>query len=143
MKKLFSYFFLLLFLGQYGVGMDIKDFDKNFRLLPRPQKIEILTGTGITPGSLRSFFLSGTSKKPVLDGILKSLSLSGKSGPGVLAMNISSDNGLPGSTEGYVLEIKDGGAIINARDQAGLFYGGQTLTQMLEDASDQQVPIPA
>src|SRR5687768_5135576 len=104
MKKLFSYFFLLLFLGQHIAGMDIKDFDKNFRLLPHPQKIEILTGKGITPASLRSFFLSGTSQKPVLNGILRSLPLSGKSGPGVLAMNISNDNDLPGLTEAYILE---------------------------------------
>ena len=33
--------------------------------------------------------------------------------------------------------------LINARSQAGLFYGSQTLLQMLEDANDQRVAIPA
>ena len=89
MKKLFSYFFLLLFLtGQYAWGIDIKDFDKYFKLLPQPQKIEVLTGKGITSSSLRSVFLNGTSQRPVLYGVLNSLPLSDKSGPGVLVMNI-------------------------------------------------------
>lgn len=135
---------MLLFLtGQDVWGNDIKDFDKYFKLLPQPQKIEVLTGKGITSGALRSIFLNGTSQKPVLYGILNSLTLSDKSGPGVLIMNISRDQALPGSTEGYILEIKDGGVIINAKSQAGLFYGSQTLIQMLEDANHQQVAIPA
>ncbi len=143
MKKLFCYFFLLLFLtGQYASGMDIKDFEKYFKLLPQPQKIEILSGKGITYSSFRSIFLKGTSQKPVLYGVLKSLPLANKSGPGVLTMNLSNDQQLPGSTEGYILEIKNGGAVINARSQAGLFYACQTLLQMLEDASDQQILIP-
>ena len=134
MKKIFCYLLLLLFLAcQYASGNDIKDFDKHFQLLPRPQKIEILTGKGINSSSLGSIFLNGTSQKPVLYGVLNTLPLSNKSGPGVLEMNISNDQLLPSSTEGYILEIKNGGVIINARSQAGLFYGSQTLLQMLEE----------
>jgi len=144
MKKVFNYCFLLLLLnGQYIRGIDIKDFDKYFKLLPQPQKIEILTGQGITHGSLRSIFLKGGSQKPVLYGLLSSLQRSDKPGPGVLTMIISDDQSLLNSPEGYILEIKNGQAIINARSQAGLFYGSQTLLQMLEDANDQQVAIPA
>jgi N-acetyl-beta-hexosaminidase len=58
-------------------------------------------------------------------------------------MIISDDQALPSSPEGYILEIKNGQSTINARGQAGLFYGSQTLLQMLEDANDQQVAIPA
>ena len=71
MKKIFNYCFLLLLLnGQYREEIDIKDFDKYFKLLPRPQKIEILTGKGIIPDALHSIFLKGTSQKPVLYGML-------------------------------------------------------------------------
>ena len=144
MKKIFNYCFLLLLLnGQYAREIDLKDFEKYFKLLPQPQKIEILTGQGITQGSLRSIFLKGGSQKPVLYGLLNSLQRSDKPGPGVLTMIISDDQALPNSPEGYILEIKNGQSTINARGQAGLFYGSQTLLQMLEDANDQQVAIPA
>ena len=144
MKKIFNYCFLLLLLnGQYAREIDLKDFEKYFKLLPQPQKIEILTGQGITQGSLRSIFLKGGSQKPVLYGLLNSLQRTDKPGPGVLTMIISDDQALPNSPEGYILEIKNGQSTINARGQAGLFYGSQTLLQMLEDANDQQVAIPA
>ncbi len=144
MKKVFNYCFLLLLLnGQYAREIDLRDFDKYFKLLPQPQKIDILTGQGITQGSLRSIFLKGGSQKPVLDGVLNSLQRADKPGPGVLTMIISDDQALPNSSEGYILEIKNGQSTINARGQAGLFYGSQTLLQMLEDANDQQVSIPA
>ena len=144
MKKVFNYCFLLLLLnGQYTREIDLKDFEKHFKLLPQPQKIEILTGQGIGHSSLRSIFLKGGSQKPVLYGVLNSLQRSDKAGPGVLTMIISDDQALPNSPEGYILEIKNGQSTINARGQAGLFYGSQTLLQMLEDANDQQVAIPA
>jgi hexosaminidase len=144
MKKVFNYFFLLLLLnGQYTREIDLKDFEKHFKLLPQPQKIEILTGQGITHSSLRSIFLKGVSQKPVLYGVLNTLQRSDRPGPGVLTMIISDDQALPSSPEGYILEIKNGQSTINARGQAGLFYGSQTLLQMLEDANDQQVAIPA
>src|SRR5687768_2916936 len=144
MKKAFNYCFLLLLLnGQWARETGIKDFERYFKLLPQPQKIEVLGGQGITHGALRSVFLKGTSQKPVLYGLLHSLQRSDKSGPGVLTMSISNDQTLPNSNEGYILEIKNGQASVNARSQAGLFYGSQTLLQLLEDASDQRVAIPA
>ena len=76
-------------------------------------------------------------------GALSSMQYSDKPGHGVLTLNISNDQSLPNSTEGYILEINNGQASISSRDQAGLFYGGQTLLQMLEDAADQKVAIPA
>ncbi len=58
-------------------------------------------------------------------------------------MEISNSNNLPGSTEGYILEIKDQQVMLRAKDKAGLFYGCQTLLQLLEDAHDQNMAIPA
>ena len=50
---------------------------------------------------------------------------------------------LPESPEGYVMQISEGQVSISSRSEAGLFYGCQTLLQLLEDASDQQIPVPA
>lgn len=115
-----------------------------FKLMPSPQKIELTPASeGLTYSSLRTIYLQGSALRPVLYESLKSLPLASKSGKGILTLNISAGNKLPQSSEGYVMEIKDGQVIINARAQAGLFYGCQTLLQLLEDARDQQVEIPA
>jgi hypothetical protein len=58
-------------------------------------------------------------------------------------MNLSDNKNIPASTEGYILEIKDGQVMISSRNQAGLFYGSQTLLQLLEDANDKGISIPA
>ncbi|MEO6720009.1 MAG: glycoside hydrolase family 20 zincin-like fold domain-containing protein, partial [Ferruginibacter sp.] len=122
---------------------DIKDFEKHFKLMPMPQKIELLEGRGLTASSLRSLFLQGTSTRPVLNGLLANLPLSQKAGTGVLVLKISTDKNIPLSGEGYVIELRNNQVMITARSQAGLFYGGQTLLQLLEDAQDQQISIPA
>ena len=124
-------------------ALELKDFEENFKLLPRPKKIELLAWKGISYNSLRSVFLEGTSVKPVLYGALSLLPLTIKAGIGVLVLSLSNDKDIPASTEGYILEIKNGQVIIHARSHAGLFYGCQTLLQLLEDANDQNIIIPA
>jgi hypothetical protein len=133
----------LLFTGLYTSGADIKDFEKHFKLMPQPQKIELLNEKGLASTSLRSVFLQGTSARPVLNGVLASLPLATKPAPGVLVLNISTDKSIPSSNEGYVIELRNNGVTVRARTQAGLFYGCQTLLQLLEDARDQQISIPA
>src|SRR5699024_4812689 len=53
------------------------------------------------------------------------------------------DKKLPKSREGYILKVKDGQVSISARTQAGLFYGCQTLSQLLSDARDGRIKIPS
>jgi len=143
MKQLSCYFLLFFLLsGLRAFAFDIKDFEKHFKLLPQPQKIELLNGKGISYNSLQYIFLDGTFPKPVLYGSLKSLPLTNRQGRGALVMTISSDSDLPESPEGYVLEIKTEQVILRAKDNAGLFYGCQTLLQLLEDAHDEQLNIP-
>jgi hypothetical protein len=59
-----------------------------------------------------------------------------------VVFKIDENSSLP-SAEGYILEIKNGYVTITAKSQSGLFYGGQTLSQLFEDARDQQVSIPS
>jgi hypothetical protein len=47
------------------------------------------------------------------------------------------------SPEGYILEIKGNSASITAKDSAGIFYGDQTLHQLVQDATDQNISIPS
>jgi len=115
---------------------------KHFKLLPAPQKIELTPGKGIFYNDLQAIHLQGAAKRPVLYELLKGLPLADKKGKGIITLNLSDDNNLPSSSEGYVLEIKDDQVIIGAKTQAGLFYGSQTLLQLMEDARDQHINIP-
>ncbi len=142
MKKLFIYnLAALLFCGHFAQAIDVKGFEKYFKFLPQPHKIELLGGKGISITSLRSIYLQGTSR-PVLYGFLKSLPLSEKAGQGILTLEISINSDIPESPEGYKLEAKDGQITIQGRCEAGLFYGCQTLLQLLDDARDQDINIP-
>ena len=138
-----SFFLSLLLASAYAFGADIKDFEKNFKLMPQPQKIELLAGKGLSALSLQSVYLQGTAQKPVLQGLLASLPYASRSGTGILTLQLSDNPSRPASKEGYVMEIKNDQVSVSAREQAGLFYACQTLFQLLEDAGDQKIAIPA
>src|SRR4026207_2217294 len=128
MKQLRCYIIqVLLFTGLYTSATGIKDFEKHFKLMPQPQKIELLNENGLPAMFLQSVFLQGTSARPVLNGVLASLPLTTKPAPGVLILNISTGKNIPSSNEGYVIELRNSEVSVSARSQAGLFYGCQTL----------------
>ncbi|WP_018614170.1 glycoside hydrolase family 20 zincin-like fold domain-containing protein [Segetibacter koreensis] len=135
--------FLFSLISLHLYAFDKEDFDKHFKLMPEPQKIELIKGKGISANTLRSVLLKGTTVKPVLYGVLQSLPLTSTAGAGVLELNITTSKNSAASPESYTIKINDNHVVINAVDQAGLFYGCQTLLQLLEDADAQQIEIPA
>jgi hexosaminidase len=141
MKKLHSLCLLLsLFICLHVSAFNKQDFDRYFKLMPQPKKIEVLNAKGIIYNSLQSVYLKGATVKPVLYGELKHLPVATKEGSGVLVLSLSADNKSP---EGYRLEIRNNEVVITAGDEAGLFYGCITLWQLLQDAHAQQIEIPA
>ncbi|QMU31058.1 beta-N-acetylhexosaminidase [Adhaeribacter radiodurans] len=144
MRYLYLLFLCISFVNQVKAQTtDLANFKENFKLLPQPQKIEILSGKGLASTSVKNIFLNGSAQKPVLSGLLENLPLSASAGKNSLILTISSNNDVPASPEGYFLRVENDQVHISARDQAGLFYGCQTLNQLLEDARDQQIKIPA
>ena len=144
MRFLLLPFLLLLLLNKVSATPPgIAAFEDNFKLLPKPQKIEMLAGKGIAYTALKNIHLQGSAEKPIVSGLLEPLSLITEAGKGVLTLAIATDNQVPASPEGYTLQIENDRVFISACDQAGLFYGCQTLNQLLEDARDQQLEIPA
>jgi hypothetical protein len=109
---------------------------------PLPQKVELISGKGLLYTDIRGVHLQDKVSRPVMRGLLSNLPLVGYRSPGSVSLVIDSKLGLP-SPEGYQLEIIDGKAIVQAMEPAGLFYGIQTLSQLLEDSQDQQIEIPA
>jgi len=142
MKRRFynSLFFILIFLR--GQASTIEDFNQHFRLIPQPQKIELLKTKGLLYSDIRNILLLNTKEKPVMSGLLSSLPAVNSAAAGTVSLIIDKDLKLP-SGEAYILEVKAKQVSIKANDQAGLFYGIQTLKQLLEDSRDQQIEIPA
>src|SRR5689334_3452352 len=95
----FIVFFFLMALPD--LAYDLKDFEKQFKLIPQPKKVELLQTKGIAANALQSIWLKGTTDRPVLYGLLNELPLAKKEGPGVITLNLSTDNGVPESDEGY------------------------------------------
>ncbi len=114
-----------------------------FLILPQPQNFELLPGDGLAYGKLYTLKISGDFDRPVMGNILSLLSERNKQNSGTLTLKLDSTGNAPESHEGYVLTIKNGNAAIEARGEAGLFYGCQTLEQLLEDARDFKTAIPA
>jgi hexosaminidase len=142
MKLIIRYFIFFLLLSPKIFATNVDEFNQHFKLLPQPQKIELLNEKGLYYTDLRDVYLKNTNQKPVMTGLLENLPLSGIQKEGTLSLILSHDLGLP-SPEGYTLEIKDKQVIIQAEQEAGLFYGIQTLIQLLEDSHDQKIEIPA
>ena len=96
----------LLFVCLPAFGSDISDFEKQFKLLPRPQQIILLQAQGLSAKALRALSLKGTAVRPPLTGALANLPITTAQGAGVVVLNLATDNTVPVSGEGYVLEVK-------------------------------------
>jgi hexosaminidase len=114
-----------------------------FKVIPQPREVELTSGAGLSFGTLKAVELKGDSKLPITGPILSCLNQTDKDGKGVLTLKLDNSSSMPKSNEGYVLVISDGKAEISSGGQAGLFYGCQTLEQLMEDARDTGATIPA
>lgn len=114
-----------------------------FKPLPLPKSTEPLPGEPLQAAGITSLRLEGLSKIPVLNGPLSHLKKTSAAAKGVLTLQVAHNKALPLSMEGYVIEIVNGGVTITARDEAGIFYGCKTLSQLIEDAKEQDITIPA
>lgn len=141
MKVILSYCFLFFSFMVRSAAGDLEEFNMNFRLLPQPQKIELFAGEGFLCKDLRGIYLKNTDQRPVMDGQLARLPMVSSPAAGIVSLVINPGLALP-SQEGYILEISDKRVMIEALTQAGLFYGIQTLDQLLEDSRDEQIEIP-
>ncbi|MBN8851568.1 MAG: hypothetical protein BGO55_04635 [Sphingobacteriales bacterium 50-39] len=123
-----------------------------FALFPVPQRIEQINGHGLlyrellaveveSPGQAR-LLSDYCAALPIHISYGQSMYVSPGQSAGMLSLRIDSTLDLP-SPEGYVLRVADKGVTIRAKTQAGLFYGLQTLNQLLEDSHDQDIAIPA
>lgn len=114
-----------------------------FIILPQPQSVVLLKGPGLEPGKLQHIMMKGDFNPPVTGNILSRLTIGKRTDAGTLTLVLdTSIISLP-SDEGYIMIIARDGVEIISKGEAGLFYGCQTLEQLLEDAGDYKKPVPA
>lgn len=140
MKKRRNTLILLLLLALSFVTIRAAEWDKRFQILPLPQKMEKLKGKGISGNDLSYIVVQDKVDFPILGALLNALPRKAGQGKGV-TLSLS-EQGMPESAEGYVLEVTPKGVTIQSRGQAGLFYGCQTLEQLMEDSRDHRILIP-
>lgn len=117
-----------------------KELNKNFQLIPLPQNIEIIDEQGISYNDISYILFEGNEEFPVLSNILDKLPRYKKKGKGII-LKLTETN-TPISEEGYSLDINKDNIHIQSRSKTGLFYGCQTLAQLMEDSRDFNLTIP-
>ncbi len=117
-----------------------RELNPKFQILPQPQKVEVFSDSGIRGSELSWITAADGVKMPVLGACLDALPRYETKSKGVRL--VMTGSGVPESEEGYVLEVGAGGVVISARGDAGLFYGCQTLDQLIEDSRELGLVIP-
>ncbi len=133
-KLLFS---LLIFINTIAAAQNTAANLQNI-LIPKP--VSLITGDGnfILPSNLSIIFTKNEELKKIAGSLAKQLTTAGNAvavteGNTAVAnsffLNLSADKSI--SAEGYRLQVAANGVTISASAPAGIFYGVQTLLQLL------------
>ncbi len=140
--KFIIYLLALFFVFPACTGKREEKFPSVFKIVPQPRKIEMQGGKGLAYGKISGLQMKGLKERPVMGEILSRLPETGFTGP-ALSLILDPDLKATDNPEGYVLVLDGGGVEIRSTGEAGIFYGCQTLEQLLEDARDFDAVIPA
>ena len=142
-RSTFPAFLLLIVFTFHSFAFGVEKLPKPFRIIPQPKQVELIGGSGLKYGDLKAVRITGDLSRPVMGPILSRLPQTEKGSKGLLTLRLDENLSTPESAEGYVLKITNGNVEIVSRGKAGLFYGCQTLEQLLQDAGDTGTSIPA
>ncbi len=144
MKKLI-FLFLLCLIGITASSNELRNqqLPAPFVILPQPQNVILINSPGLEPDALQHLILKGETCRPVMGALLSQLTVGEASGKGTLTLILDSSFSLLPSDEGYIMTIDNGRVEVKSSGEAGLFYGCQSLEQLLEDARDFNKPVPA
>lgn len=142
MKLLRHIILVILFFAVPNMGQTDK-LPSWISVVPKPIKVQLLIGNGLKSDQLVTVKMEEVVSRPVMGTILSRLPENLKVKNGSLILELSQNENLSESEEGYKLTIENGNVTISAKGNAGLFYGCQTLEQILEDAADNNDEIPA
>lgn len=123
---------LALFLSLYSCSPQ-PESESRFVVLPSPTSFAITGDSKLDVAEVEQSFLQA---KDLYVGGGDLLALDSEE----LVFELDPDSGI--AAEGYEMEISSSQIKIKASEKAGLWYGLMTLSQLLEDAKDQEAPLP-
>lgn len=130
--------FLALALLPAVVGSAYAADNRCFRILPLPQSVSWGTKNAWHWHELQVIRLENGAVRPCTDMVRRLR----KKGEGRRLLLRLTTRDTPQNEEGYRLTVDREGAVVTSRSNTGLFYGCQTLRQLLEDSRDFGCPIP-
>jgi len=139
MKKIQVVLIVLSLIVLYSCQPPVEKKEGDFKLLPSPQEFSITGISSLRPVNVENYF-SVSDDVPVLAGSLTKLKKAKIEDEAQIIFGI--DSSLDLKPEGYTLTISDEQIVISGKDEAGLFYGFQTLGQLIEDATEQEANLP-
>lgn len=114
------------------------------RLIPQPAEVNMQDGTFQLPASLTiSFSKELKEEATLLNEFLQEYKLNGKLESGKSTASILlklSNTVLPKQKEGYILRISNRNIVIESSTDTGIFYGIQTLRQLIEKHPNHTLP---
>jgi hexosaminidase len=114
-----------------------------FIILPQPQSVIILNEPALEPSMLQHLSLRGEFNRPVMGDLLSQLTIGEVIEKGTLTLILDKTFTTLPSDEGYIMTINKDRVEVVSKGEAGLFYGCQSLEQLLEDARDFKKPVPS
>lgn len=114
-----------------------------FVILPQPQSVILFNGKGLEPDMLQYLVLKGEVERPVMGNYLSQLMTGKSTDKGTVTLILDETNNSLPSEEGYIMTISPDRVEIMSKGEAGLFYGCQSLEQLLEDAREFNKPVPS
>ena len=120
-----------------------KELPAPFKVIPQPREVEIISGKGLKFGELSGLELIGIEKNQASGELLSQLSENYSIDDVRLILILDSTLTGKYGSEGYTLNISNEKVEIRSAGTAGVFYGCQTLEQLLEDARDYDAIIPS
>ena len=136
MKNILSLFIILLL-----VSCSEQKLESNtFELLPSTQQIFINSEVStLNASALQWTFSAQENTLPIRYGVLKNIAQSETAEIAQIHFSINHQAGQ--KAESYSLKIEQEKIRIEAQDEAGLFYAFVTLSQIIDDAQGQALPI--
>ena len=158
MKKNLTFLFLMIALVITSCNQGVKNSEEDYSIIPRPNNLAILPGSFTINRQTKILVNSDIGEvKLASDFLLRMLGnalgsdleveTSAVSKKGSILLMITDDVDL--NEEGYMLQVKPSRIILKARNGRGLFYGVQTIRQLLPPAIEngseigQALTVPA
>lgn len=158
MKNYLTFLLLIVALLLSSCNQGVKNSEEDYSIIPRPNNLAILPGAFTINKETRILVNSDIEEvRLAADFLLAMLGNALGSEPevetqavskkGSILLMITDDVDL--NDEGYLLQVKPSRILLKARDGRGLFYGVQTLRQLLPPAIEkgmeigQELKVPA